>query len=82
MSNNNQIRIVTFVSFIFLLTNDMTSKYIIGFITGVFISTKYNFKPYINLIEDKIINLQKELEIKRIHSQKSIESNWNWPWSR
>jgi hypothetical protein len=92
MNNSNYARTGIFFGIIFLLVNDMTSKFIAGFLTGIFVSTKYDFKPYVSLIEDKIISLQKELESKReeIH-QKDIEKqvprvsdhNWGfyWPWS-
>jgi len=65
MNGINYTRVATFVTFIYLLSNDMTSKFIAGFITGIFVSTKYDFKPYVSLIEDKISSLQKELETKR-----------------
>jgi hypothetical protein len=61
----NNISISIFAGFLFFLTNDMASKFIAGFITGIFISTKYDFKPYVRLIEEKMIGLHKELEVKR-----------------
>jgi hypothetical protein len=91
--DNNYLKTGLLTSFIFLLINDMTSKFIAGFITGVFISSKYDFKPYVSLIENKIINLQKEIESKKeeIESKKEeIKQNkprvtenkgFNWPWS-
>ncbi len=92
MNDNNYTKIGIFFSFIFLLTNDMTSKFIGGFATGIFVSTKYDFKPYVSLIEDKIISLQKELENKRneinkehieIERPQMADHSWrfNWPWS-
>ncbi len=91
----NYTKIGIFFSFIFLLTNDMSSKFIAGFITGIFISTKYDFKPYVILIEDKILDLQKdlqkELETKReeikekekeIEQPRMVEHNRNWPWTK
>jgi len=79
---NNNTKAGIFLGFIFLLTNDMTSKFIVGFITGIFVSTKYDFKPYVSLIEDKITGLQKELEIKKETPQVADQS-WifKWPWS-
>jgi len=68
--DNNYIRTGIFISFVYLLINDMTSKFIAGFVTGIFVSTKYDFKPYVNLVEDKIISLQKELESKKEESKK------------
>lgn len=79
---NNYIRSGVLFSFVFLLINDMTFKFIAGFVTGIFISTKYDFKPYVSLVEDKIINLQKELELKREEKSQMIgQSKFNWPWS-
>ena len=46
---------------IFLVLINMTSRFIAGVVTGIYISTKYNFKPYVGLIEDKIKELHKEL---------------------
>lgn len=93
----NNISIGICVSLLLFLTNDMTTKFLAGFITGIFVSTKYDFKPYVNLIEDKLTNLHKELEQKReeIHQHEQemqqhryekprmADNNWpfNWPWS-
>jgi hypothetical protein len=85
MNNGNYTRAGIFLTFVYLLTNDMTSKFIAGVITGIFVSTKYDFKPYVSLIEDKISSLQKELETKRdeINHKESSQTSWafNWPWS-
>jgi hypothetical protein len=90
--DNNYIRTGIFFTFVLLITNDMTSKFIAGFVTGIFVSTKYDFKPYVSLIEDKISSLQKELESKREEIQykeiekerpRVVDNSWgfNWPWS-
>ena len=84
--DNNYISASIFIGVISLLANDMTSKFIAGFITGIIVSTKYDFKPYVNLIEEKIINLQKELETKKEElQQKEVQKqndwNFNWPWT-
>ena len=87
--DNNYIRTGLIVSFIFLFINDMTSKFIVGFVTGIFVSTKYDFKPYVVLIEDKISSIHKELESKReeinMERERSRVSDhswgFNWPWS-
>lgn len=89
--DNNYTRSGLIISFILLLINNMTSKFIIGFVTGIFVSTKYDFKPYVILIEDKIISLHKELESKREELNKEqmekeqprvADHSWsfNWPW--
>ena len=92
MNGGNYTQVGLFFGIIYLLTNEMTSKFIVGFVTGIFVSTKYDFKPYVSLIEDKIITLQRELEIKRDETKETREiketdkpqvTNWNfsWPWS-
>ena len=59
-----------FISAVFFLTNDMT-KFLVGFVSGIYVSTKYDFKPYITLVEEKVIQLKKEFETKR---DESVES--------
>lgn len=76
--NNNYVPTGIFVGLVFLLINDITSKFIIGFIAGIFVSTKYDFKPYVSLIEDKVTSFQKELELKR--EQKPQMDNWGLSW--
>ena len=76
---------------IFVLTSDMTSKFMAGFITGIFISTKYDFKPYVSLVEDKIVSFQREVESLKTGTAQLPQSPqplpptiWpnGWPWSK
>lgn len=66
----------------------MASKFLAGFVTGIFVSTKYDFKPYVSLVEDKLNSLHKELEQKRDEQKEKekpqVPDNWgfNWPWSQ
>lgn len=78
---NNYIKSGVIISFIYLFTNEMTSKFVAGFITGIYLGTKYNFEPYVNLVETKIISLQKELE--KYEKSQMIDKSWEfrWPWS-
>ncbi len=56
----DKIEVLISMGFIFLLVNDM--KFIVGVIVGIFVSTKYNFVPYVNLIEMKLINFRNQLK--------------------
>jgi len=56
-----------------LLLNDMTSKFVAGFLAGIYFSTKYDCKPYVNSIEIKLNNILKDIEKNEIKS--------TWPWS-
>jgi hypothetical protein len=58
----NQIHALTFFGFIYLITNEITSKFMIGLVTGIYISTKYDMKPYVDTIETKLISFKNELE--------------------
>lgn len=82
MDNTNYLKITLFLSFTYMFFGEMGSKFFAGVFTGIYISSKYDFKPYVKIIEDKIYNLQKELEQKRDEIQKSqmIDNNWNFKW--
>lgn len=62
------------------LSYNMTSKFIIGFATGVFLSTKYDFKPYILLIEEKIMSIEK-IKIEKEKEKEKVGWKFKWPWA-
>lgn len=73
-NHNNNYTYIIGIFIIYSLTNDM--NFILGFATGLLVSTKYDIKPYVKLVEDKIMNLQKELEPEP--EQKKTWFNWNF----
>jgi len=50
---------------------EMSFKFLFGFITGIYLGTKYDFKPHVKFTEDKIREFHKELEEK--HNQLRTE---------
>jgi len=83
---NNNLKKIGLVFSLIFFTNEMTLKFMAGFLSGIYVSTKYDFKPYINIIENKVQILRKELEKefgKELEKEpkEPKEPGKNWPWS-
>lgn len=65
MSNWNGVAIGCFFAYIFI-REAMSSKFIFGFVTGAYVATQYDLKPYFDhaerKIRDKISEFKKEAE--------------------
>jgi len=64
-----------FFAFVFI-REAMSSKFLLGFLSGAYVATQYNFKPYFDLAEEKVRQqleeFKKEAETKPVEPKQTV----------